>query len=199
MIAAITGRLTHRGADHLIIDVGGIGYQVHVPLSTVLRLPCDARDVSLHVHTHLREDAITLFGFLTPEEKGLFQMLLGVSGIGPKLALAVLSSLTVDDVVCAIRSSDESRLCSIPGVGRKTAGRIVLELRDRINTLVAPKEAPGTGRGTALVVDDAASALVNLGYKKGQAEEVLKRIVNSRREVTLPELIREALHLLTQR
>jgi Holliday junction DNA helicase RuvA len=201
MIASLRGRIEHRGPDHVIVDVSGVGYQVHVPLSTAARLPGDGAEVCLHIHTHLREDSLSLFGFLTRAEKDVFLLLLSVTGIGPKLALAMLSSLNTDEIVCAIRSDDDSRLCAIPGIGKKTAGRIMLELKDKVRHLSASISAAGGPSAAAApaLIDDATSALVNLGYKKALAEETLKRLMNGRSGIRVEELIREALNALMQR
>jgi Holliday junction DNA helicase RuvA len=197
MIALITGILKRKGADYLIIDVSGIGYQVSVPLSTFCSIPEPGSEASLHIHTHLREDSLSLFGFLSQAEKDMFQMLLGVSGIGPKLALAVLSSLPVPELSGALLAADDSRLCKVPGIGRKTAARMVLELKDKVNAVMA--EAPASCAAPAADhLEDAVSALVNLGYKRAQAEDAVNKV---RREsgMQLEELIRESLSLLMRK
>jgi Holliday junction DNA helicase RuvA len=199
MIALLTGRIRRKATDHVVVDVGGVGYQVHTPLSTFCVLPGIGEEISLHIHTHVREDALALFGFLTEAEKDAFLLLMGVSGIGPRLALAVLSSLPVPEIVRAIQSSDDSRLCSIPGVGKKTAARMVLELRDRVAIL-----SPGVCHGDETVsaagtAEDAVSALVSLGYKKPLAEEAIRKVRQGRPELTVEALIREGLSALMQR
>jgi len=189
----------HKAVDHLIIDVAGVGYQVSVPLSTYNEIPDDGEDVSLHVYTHLREDSLSLFGFLTEAEKNMFMLLLGVSGIGPKLALAILSSLSVQELSRAILSSDESRLFSIPGIGKKTAARMVLELKDKMK-LIMPMIAPLPEE--AVVSDDledVISALVNLGYKKPQAEETARKVRHAHPGLAVKGQIREALGMLMKR
>ena len=199
MIAWLSGRLRHKSVDHLIIDVAGVGYQVSVPLSTYSAIPEDGEDVSLHIYTHVREDSLSLFGFLTEAEKSMFMLLLGVSGIGPKLALAILSSLPVQDLSRAILSSDESRLFSIPGIGKKTAARMLLELKDKMK-LIMPMIAPLPGE--AVVSDDLAdviSALVNLGYKKPQAEETVRKVRHAHPGLAVKDQIREALSMLMKR
>ncbi len=201
MIASITGRLRRKATDYLIVDVAGIGYQVQVPLSTYYSIPDDGEEVSLYIHTHLREDSLSLFGFLTQEEKDMFLLLMGVSGIGPKLALAILSSLSVTDIAHAIHASDDSRLRTIPGVGKKTAARMVLELRDKIK-LITPEPASVQSPTTMAVsndIEDAVSALVNLGYKKPQAQEALKKVHDRRPGLAVEELIRDALQILMRR
>ena len=196
MIALLTGRLRRKAVDHLIIDVSGVGYQVQTPLSTYYKLPEIGEEVTLHIHTYVREDALSLYGFLGEQEKGLFLLLMGVSGIGPRLALGMLSSLSVADIAAAIQTSDDSKLCTIPGIGKKTAARLVLELKDK--TKLLPIVAmPSDRRVTATDHrEDVLWALVNLGYKKQQAEEALKKVVHVQPGLTIEALIREALSVL---
>jgi len=196
MIALITGTLKRKAADYLIVDVSGVGYQVQVPLSTLCGVPEPGGEVTLHIHTHLREDALSLFGFLTPSEKDMFLLLMSVSGIGPKLALAVLSSLPVNELCGALQSSDDSKLCAIPGIGRKTAARMVLELKDKIARL--SMDVPGAAP-SALGQEDVVSALVNLGYKRSQAEDAVRKVREGRPGMTLEQLIRETLSILVKR
>ena len=200
MIASITGRLRRKATDYLIIDVAGVGYQVQVPLSTYYGIPDDGEEVSLLIHTLLREDSLSLFGFLTQEEKDMFLLLMGVSGIGPKLALAILSSLPVADLSRAIQAADDSTLRAIPGIGKKTAARMVLELKDKI-ALTMPMIAAPSSTSAVLSDDceDVISALVNLGYKKPQAEEAVRKVRGGRPGLTIEELIREALSVLMRR
>ncbi len=199
MIASLTGKLRRKAADYLIVEVAGVGYQVHVPLSTYYALPEDGQEVSLYIHTHVREDALSLFGFSTEDEKSMFLLLVGVSGIGPKLALAVLSSMSVQDLSLAIQASDDSRLRAIPGIGKKTAARMVLELKDKVTLagpFASPEQHPAPGAGD---VEDVVSALVNLGYKKPLAEEALKKIKQGRSGLPVETLIKEALGVLMKR
>ena len=200
MIAWLSGRLRHKATDHLIIDVAGVGYQVSVPLSTYNSISDDGEDVSLHIYTHLREDSLSLFGFLTEAEKNMFMLLLGVSGIGPKLALAILSSLSVQDLSHAILASDESRLFSIPGIGKKTAARMVLELKDKMKLIMPMISAPLSDAAIASDnIEDVISALVNLGYKKPHAEETVRKIRHVRPGLAVEDQIREALSMLMKR
>ena len=199
MIASLTGRLRRKSTDCLIVDVAGVGYQVFVPLSTYISLPDDGNDVSLHIHTHLREDSLSLFGFLTGAEKDMFLLLMGVSGIGPKLALAVLSSLSVRDLAHAIQTSDDSKLCTISGIGKKTAARMILELKDKTKLLAPLVSSQERVKAVAADVEDAVSALVNLGYKGSLAEEALRKVREQRSDLPLEELIREALNVLMKR
>ena len=199
MIASLTGRLRRKASDYLIVDVSGVGYQVQVPLSTYCRIPDIGDEISLHIHTHVREDALSLFGFLEQSEKEMFLLLMGVSGIGPKLALSVLSCLSVDDLCSAIYSSDDSKLCTISGIGKKTAARMVLELKDKIKQLAMDRPKTGRVPPEANDVEDAIFALVNLGYKKPLAEDVLKKIKQRKPGYAIEDLIREALSVLMKK
>ncbi len=199
MIASLTGKLRRKANDYLIVDVAGVGYQVQVPLSTYYVLPEVGEEICLSIHTHVREDTLSLFGFLTEAEKEMFLLTLGVSGIGPKLALSILSSLSVVEITSAIFAADDSKLCTIPGIGKKTAARMVLELKDKIKFLPKAQTMPGQPEAGTDVVEDAVSALVNLGYKKPLAEEVLKKVRQSKPESPVEDLIREALSLLRKK
>ncbi|MEC4891184.1 MAG: Holliday junction branch migration protein RuvA [Nitrospira sp.] len=196
MIALLTGRLAFKAPTHLALDVQGVGYEVFVPLSTFYNLPDLNQTVSLSIHTHVREDAIQLFGFVTQQEKDAFVLLTSVSGIGPKSALGILSALPVADLVSAIQSGDVDKLETVPGVGKKTAGRIVLELKDKAlklhPALAAASEVVPAGQDPTF--DDALSALTNLGYRAQDAKDALKRVRKSSVEShSLQELIRETL------
>jgi len=173
-----------------------VGYEVFIPLSTFYALPDLNESTSLRIHTYLREDAIQLFGFLTSPEKEAFVLLNGISGIGPKLALSVLSTLSVPDLVSAVTAGDVDKLASVPGIGKKSAGRIALELKDKAERLhPATAKPPETLAGrTDRLQDDALSALVNLGYKAADVKEAIKRAAQVRPEpIPLTELIREVL------
>lgn len=196
MIAALTGRLAHKAPSHVTLDVHGVGYEVFIPLSTFYALPEINESASLSVYTHLREDAIQLYGFVTALEKDSFILLTGISGIGPKLALSVLSALNVPDLVSAIHAGDVEKLASVPGIGKKTAARIALELKDKVERLrVTPSPIPQAVSGPqGRLQDDALSALVNLGYKAADVKEAIKRAAQVRPEpIPLTELIREVL------
>jgi Holliday junction DNA helicase RuvA len=196
MIAALTGRLAHKAPTHVTLDVQGVGYEVHVPLSTFYALPDLNESASLSIHTHLREDAIQLYGFATALEKDSFILLTGVSGIGPKLALSVLSALNVPDLVSAVHAGDVEKLASVPGIGKKTAARIALELKDKVERLrVTPSPISHVAGGpSGRLQDDALSALVNLGYKAADVKEAIKRVAGARPDaLPLKELIREVL------
>jgi len=196
MIAALTGRLAAKAPSHLTLEVQGVGYEVFIPLSTFYALPDLNEATSLRIHTHLREDAIQLFGFLTSLEKEAFVLLNGISGIGPKLALSVLSTLSVPDLASAVTAGDVDKLASVPGIGKKSAGRIALELKDKVERLrVTPSPIPQAASGPlGRLQEDALSALVNLGYKAADVKEAIKRAAQVRPEpIPLTELIREVL------
>lgn len=189
MIGKIAGTLAHKVPGEVIIDVGGVGYQVYIPLTVFYRLPEVGEKIDLLIHTHLREDALQLYGFLEHEEKRLFLLLTGVAGIGPKLAVNILSGIPADDLARALRDGDQSRLVSIPGVGKKLAERMMVELRDKLLALRA--EEAGRADGSELV-RDAVSALVNLGYRRSEAEKSVREIAE--RGVTrLEDVLKEAL------
>lgn len=193
MIAKISGTLAHKMPGEVIVDVGGVGYHIFIPLSVFYRLPEVGGPVNLYVHTHMREDALQLFGFLEHEEKQVFLLLNSMSGIGPKLAINILSGIPADDLARALKEGDQPRLLSIPGVGKKLAERMIVELRDRFLTL--PSEEIGRGDGSHLI-RDATSALVNLGYRRGDAEKSVREITQ-RGEGTLAEVLKEALRRLS--
>lgn len=174
MIGWLRGRLVEKHPDRLILDVGGVGYEVHVPLSTFYTLPEPGADVELRIRTHVREDQITLFGFSAALEQQLFDRLIGVSGIGPRLALAVLSGIEPDELVRAVQTADIARLTGIPGIGKKTAERIALELKDKLpaGAAAAPAGAP-PAPAQSDQRSDLLSALVNLGYQRQAAERAV--------------------------
>ena len=201
MIASLTGRLAFKAPTYLVLDVHGVGYEVFIPLSTYYGLPNLSENTSLSVHTHVREDAIQLFGFLTSQEKDAFVLLTSVSGVGPKLALSVLSALPVSDLVSAIQSGDVEKLTTVPGIGNKSASRLVLELKDKVEKLhpglASASEAPRQGHDATF--DDALSALVNLGYRPQDAKEALKQVKKSNAEsIVLKDMIRESLKELAR-
>jgi Holliday junction DNA helicase RuvA len=201
MIALLTGRLALKAPSHLALDVQGVGYEVFIPLSTYYNLPNVQDSLTLSIHTHVREDAIQLFGFSTPQEKDAFVLLLSVSGIGPKSALGILSALPVSDLVSAIQSGDVEKLETVPGIGKKSAGRLVLELKDKLIKLhpaLVPSDAQLL-KGRDVEFDDALSALTNLGYRTSDAKEALKAVQQLRPgPLTLQELIRESLKKLAR-
>ena len=198
MIAHLKGKLTHKSPVAIIIDVNGVGYQVFVPLSTFYALPELESEISLGIHTHMREEALKLFGFYTIDEKIIFEKLITINKVGPKLALTILSGMPPADILSTINSNDIVKLSTIPGIGRKTAERLILEMRDKLDGLsldfVATKN-PGPEKG---LFDDALSALVNLGYKKSQAELALKKVyAKSAEDNSIENLIKDSLNLLS--
>lgn len=200
MIAFLTGRLAFKSPTLLTLDVQGVGYEVCIPLSTYYVLPELDQTAALHVHTHLREDAIQLFGFVSHAEKETFLLLTTVSGIGPKLALSVLSSLSVPDLLVAIQSADVDRLSTVPGIGKKSAARIALELKEKAGKILVPgSPAPAEQEDLRGPYEDAWSALVNLGYRSQDAKDALQRVSKKAAEpVALTDLIREGLKELTR-
>jgi holliday junction DNA helicase RuvA len=188
VIARIAGRLLEKHPSRAIVDVNGVGYDVQIPLSTFYNLGEPGSDIALRVHTHVREDALALFGFATPLELQLFERLIGVNGVGPKLALAVLSGIEPPELVDAIRAQDVTRLTRIPGIGKKTAERISLELRDKLPASIAMTgaESPAvTGDGLR---DDLISALLNLGYQRPAAEKAVGTVMNDGADAFEPAL-----------
>ena len=174
MIAQLRGTLADKRPNQVLVDVGGVGYLVHIPVSTFYALGDLHSNVTLLIHTQVREDAISLYGFLSSREKHLFELLISASGVGPVLALKILSGMSVDDLVPAVRSGDLARLTRIPGVGRKTAERMVVELRDKLAAMETP-EATRQPVATAGAAADVVSALLNLGYEERAAEQAVER------------------------
>ena len=198
MIARLTGQLIFKSPDHLIVDVGGIGYRVLIPLSTFYPLP-DSGPVSLFIHTHVREDAIHLYGFLDSFEKELFGLLISVAGVGPRLAVNILSNIPAREFCQGIDREDLKRLSAIPGIGKKTAERLILELKEKIRRLPLPPAAPGSPPRNILgsgLVEDALAALVSLGYKENRAQKALESLETDE-NTSVETLIRSALKILS--
>jgi Holliday junction DNA helicase RuvA len=193
MLARLKGILSEKSNDHVIIDVGGVGYQVFLSALALSGIPSDGETVSLYIHTHVREDQLTLFGFATREEKAIFLRLMDVSGIGPKMAMSILSGMAPHDIVNAVVKEDLARLHAIPGIGRKTAERIVVDLKDKFikefggGASVQPADKP--------LYNDAVSALVNLGYQRASAEKALAGITFEP-HMTVQAIVRQALRQL---
>jgi len=199
MIARISGILIQKSVTHCVVDVHGTGYRILVPLSTFYELPKEDQPVVLHVHTHVREDAISLYGFHTREEREVFQMMISVSGIGPKLAVNILSGIAAGELVRAVTEEDLKRLTGIPGVGKKTAERMILELKDKAAKLVRDDVTVCTVavKTGDQVKEDALSALVNLGYKGSTVKDVVDRIMRKAPETpSLDQLLKQALRTL---
>ena len=196
MIGQLRGRLAGKRPNQVLVDVAGVGYLVQVPLSTYAALGELHTEVILLIHTHVREDALSLYGFVSSREKHFFEMLLSASGVGPTLALKILSGMSVEELVPAIRGSNLARLTQIPGVGRKTAERIVVELRDKLDAVSVEAERPAAS-SPAGIEADVVSALVNLGYDQRAAEGV---VGEAKREVSsgsFEKLLRASLHTLS--
>ena len=193
MIAHLRGRILEKHPTYLILEAGGVGYEVTISIPSFSGLPAEGAEVSLYIHTHVREDSLALYGFLRREEKELFERLISVSGIGPKLAITVLSGMAADALVSALRGNDLIALTRIPGVGKKTAERMVLELRDKLEGLAAaPAPAPASR-----MEEDVVSALVNLGYQRPAAEQAVKRAIGRAGESgSFEQLFRQTMALL---
>ena len=196
MIGQLRGRLAEKRPNQLLVDVGGVGYLVQVPLSTYASVGELHAEVTLLIHTHVREDALALYGFVSSREKHFFEMLLSASGVGPTLALKILSGMTVEELVPAIRAGDLARLTRIPGVGRKTAERIVVELKDKLESVAveAQKPAAASPAGTEA---DVISALVNLGYDARAAESAASEAKREAGSANFEKLLRASLQVLS--
>ena len=189
MIAHLRGRLIAKHPNQAVVETAGVGYDVTITVPTYSDLPSVGAEVALHIHTHVREDVIALYGFLRPAEKQLFEKLISVSGIGPKLAITVLSGMPTEEMVRAIRGNDLGRLTRVPGIGRKTAERLVLELRDKLEDFGA---APSVAAITP-VEEDVLSALTNLGYQRAAAEKALAHAAKNGKRDSFDVLFRDAL------
>jgi Holliday junction DNA helicase RuvA len=196
MIAQLRGKLLAKHPNQAIVETGGVGYDVTISVPTFSDLPAVGSEVSLHIHTHVREDLIALYGFLRPSEKLLFEKLITVSGIGPRLAITILSGMAADEMVRAIRGNDIARLTRIPGIGRKTAERMVLELRDKLPE-PGPASAPAIPPMNA-TEEDVLSALFNLGYQRPAAEKALAVVTKNGKAGTFDALFRETLAALSK-
>jgi holliday junction DNA helicase RuvA len=196
MIAHLRGKLLSKHPNQAIVETSGVGYDVSISVPTFSDLPAIGAEVALHIHTHVREDALALYGFLRPSEKLLFEKLITVSGIGPTLAIKILSGMGADEMVGAIRGNDLARLTRIPGIGRKTAERMVLELRDKLPEAATPT-APAVPRVNA-TEEDVLSALVNLGYQRPNAEKALALATKNGKSGSFDALFRETLAALSK-
>lgn len=193
MIAQISGKLAQKQPGEVIVDVGGVGYLVFIPLNVFYHLPDIGAPMSLQIHTHVREDALQLFGFRDLAEKQVFLLLMGVSGIGPKLALNILSGIPADELARALRDGNQVRLVSIPGVGRKLAERMIVELKDKFATFTtAIMDSPTMAEASSQKMQDAVSALINLGYKKPEIEKTVRDVLKND-QLSLEDVLRETL------
>jgi len=191
VIARLRGKLAEKEPARVVIDVGGVGYEVFIPTTTFTAMPNAGAEVSLDIHTHVREDALSLYGFSSRQERRVFERLISISGIGPKLAVTILSGGSVEGLVGAIRRGDLARLTSIPGVGKKTAERIVVELRDKLQEFTEEPAKP-------VVETDVLSALENLGYSRPMAEAAVRRAANGDEDAAFDVLFKRALQILTK-
>ena len=205
MIAHLTGKLHSKHATSVILDVGGAGYEVTIPVTTFYDLEEPGTQVSLRVYTHVREDALQLFGFRTARERELFTMLISVSGIGPKSGIAMLSGMSADEIITAIRTNTLARLTSIPGVGSKTAERLVIELRDKMTNLASPAleeafepQGAGVAPSEDALREDTLSALVNLGYQRAAAEKAVTQATQEGGDLSVELLLRRSLRSLSK-
>jgi Holliday junction DNA helicase RuvA len=196
MIAHLRGKLLAKHPNQVVVETGGVGYEVNISVPTFSELPANGSEVTLHIHTHVREDLLALYGFLRPAEKQLFEKLITVSGIGPKLAITILSGMAADEMAGAIRGNDVARLTRIPGIGKKTAERMVLELRDKLPA-VAGTSTP-TVPAMSAMEEDVLSALLNLGYQRAAAEKTLDRVVRNQKSGSFDAVFREALSGLSK-
>ena len=194
MIAFLRGRVLDKHPNRILVDVNGVGYEVNVPLSTYYDVGEAGAEVALHVHTHVREDALQLFGFLTPLEQLLFERLINISGIGPKLAIAVLSGIDTGELVASVQRADVARLTRIPGIGKKTAERIVLELKDRLADVAGAAGAGAMDASTGdRLRDDLVSALENLGYHRPLAEKAAGAVRSRDADAGFEDALKSAL------
>jgi holliday junction DNA helicase RuvA len=198
VIAHLTGRVLRKSPQDVVLDIAGVGYRVLIPVSTFYRLGEIGSEASLRIHTHVREDAFQLFGFESEAEQALFESLIAVAGVGPRLALNILSGIEAPDLVSALRSSDLARLTRIPGVGKKTAERLVVELKDKMPSPGQP-DSPRPQVGSRPVKDDLLSALANLGYSRGEMERGVDRALNQEPEGRFEDLLRLSLRVLSGR
>jgi len=197
VIALLTGKISHKSPGSIVLDVNGVGYRVQIPFSTYYELPEPGAQISLNIYTHVKEDAISLYGFRTLAEKNFFQLLISVSGIGPKLAKDILSNVQTGELAAAIVRADLGRLSAVPGIGRKTAERLVLELKDKVLKL-DPAAPALEGEGmppSAGIEDDVASALINLGYKEAVVKKTLAELRVSSDD-SMEEVLKQALKAL---
>jgi Holliday junction DNA helicase RuvA len=200
MIALISGKIVYKGISHVIVDVQGVGYRVFIPLTTFYELPDTGEPITLHIHTNVKQDAINLFGFYTIQERDLFQLMISVSGIGPKMSMNILSGISAQELLGAISGGNVGKLIRIPGVGKKMAERLILELKEKVVKKMMMEELPQAGfqnRLDDIIAEDVLSALVNLGYKNNIAKDALDRALRSSEEkMEMDKLLKKTLKLL---
>jgi len=200
VIARITGVLLSKDTVHTVIEVSGIGFSVQIPLTTFYELPDEGEKVALHTHTHVRQDAISLFGFLKEKDRDLFRIIISVSGFGPRLALSILSGISSENLCLAIRESNIKKLLTVPGVGRKMAERLIFEMKEKIGKFPLEEDAAGSERKDAaggVMRDEALSALINLGYRSAVAERAIEKAFQGKESVaSLDVLLKETFRIL---
>ena len=200
MIALISGKIVYKGISHVIVDVQGVGYRVFIPLTTFYELPETGEPITLHIHTNVKQDAINLFGFYTIQERDLFQLMISVSGIGPKMSMNILSGISAQELLGAISGGNVGKLIRIPGVGKKMAERLILELKEKVVKKMMMEESPHVGlqnRLDDIIAEDVLSALINLGYKNNIAKDALDRALRSSEEkMEMDKLLKKTLKFL---
>jgi len=200
MIALINGKIVYKGVSHVIVDVQGVGYRIFIPLTTFYELPETGETITLHVHTNVKQDAINLFGFYTVQERDLFQLMISVSGIGPKMSMNILSGISAQELLRAISDGNVGKLVNIPGVGKKMADRLILELKEKVIKKMMLEETPVADdqyQASEMIMEDALSALVNLGYKSNVARDALdKARRSSNEEIGMDTLLKKTLKIL---
>lgn len=196
MIGYLTGKILSKKPTQVLLDVNGVGYVVNISINTFEKLADEGQSSSVHTYLAVREDALTLYGFSTESEKQMFELLISINGIGPKLAQGILSGIQIDELKHALKSGNLSRLIAVPGVGRKTAERMLLDLRDKVDVVAGEKETPLMA--SFKIKDDAVAALTTLGYNQKNAEKVIRDILASNPSVPLEDLIRQALAALNK-
>jgi Holliday junction DNA helicase RuvA len=200
MIALISGKIAYKGISHVIVDVQGVGYRVFIPLTTFYELPEAGQIITLHIHTNVKQDAINLFGFYSIQERDLFQLMISVSGIGPKIAMNILSGISARELLSAISGGNVGKLVNVPGVGKKMAERLVLELKEKVLKKIMFEKLPEAdiqNRADDIIMEDVLSALVNLGYKNNTAKDALEKVVrSSEEELSMDKLLKKTLKIL---
>jgi len=200
MIAMLSGKIAYKGISHVVVDAQGVGYRVFIPLTTFYALPEADQTITLHIHTSVKEDAIHLFGFYTREERELFQLMISVSGIGPKVALNILSGISSAELLEAISTGNLTKLMAIPGIGRKMAERLILELKEKVMKKMAADAIPAANakqKQAEMMREDVLSALMNLGYKAGAARDALEKAARDlKEEPAMDQLLKKALKIL---
>jgi len=200
MIALISGKIVYKGISHVIVDVQGVGYRIFIPLTTFYELPEAGQIITLHVHTNVKQDAINLYGFYTVQERDLFQLMISVSGIGPRISMNILSGISAQDLLRAISGGNVGKLVNIPGVGKKMAERLILELKEKVIKKMIMEEMPAADdqhQANEIIMEDVLSALVNLGYKSNVARNALdKAMHSSEKELGMDQLLKKTLKIL---